>query len=381
MKKIVVAIDSFKGSLSSKQAGEAARQGIIRASEDTDVVIFSIADGGEGTVDAIISKNSGEMIDVLVSDPLGRKIRACYGYINHKKTAVMEMAVASGLTLVNDAERNPLNTSTYGFGEMIRDAIRKGCRRFVIGIGGSATNDGGVGMLQALGFGFFDRNGNEIPKGARGLENLASIKTDKAMKELKECEFIVACDVNNPLCGNDGCSAVFGPQKGATDEMVSDMDRWLLSYAELTKKIIPSSDREYPGTGAAGGMGFAFMSYLRASLKSGIRIVMEETGFEDEVIDADLVITGEGRLDAQSCMGKVPAGVAEISGKYNKPVIAFSGAVTVDAVKLNECGIDAFFPIVRTPCTLEEAMDRENAAKNLTEAVYQVMRLINTKIF
>lgn len=380
MKKFVVAVDSFKGSLSTFEAGDAVKTGIMRLFSDARIVISPIADGGEGTVDAIVSKNNGEMVQVKVCDPLGREITAEYGVIRNTKTAVMEMASASGITLLTDNERNPLNTTTFGFGQMIKDAVNKGIRRFVIGIGGSATNDGGTGMLQALGFEFLDKDGRAIQKGAKGLKDLVLIKTDKALKELSECEFVVACDVRNPLCGDMGCSRIFGPQKGADDEMIKDMDLWLSSYAELTKTVFPLSDSDYPGTGAAGGMGFALMSYLGAQLKSGIRIVMEETGLEEEIKDADLVITGEGRLDGQSHMGKVPAGVAEIAKKYNKPVIAFSGSVTDDADKLNEYGIDAFFPIVRTPCSLDEAMDKDNASKNLSDTVYQVMRLINTKI-
>lgn len=378
MKKIVVAIDSFKGSLTTFQAGTAVKEAIEEVYSNVETIISPIADGGEGTVDAIISSVNGEMIETEVCDPLGKRIKAVYGIVPERKTAVIEMSAAAGITLIDEKERNPLNTTTYGVGEMIKDAIIKGCRKFIIGIGGSATNDGGVGMLQALGFEFLDESGNQVAHGAKGLEHVVKIRTDKALKELCECSFCVACDVKNVLCGENGCSAIYGPQKGATLEMIKDMDMWLARYAQLTKQVIPESDSEFPGTGAAGGMGFAFLSYLNAKLESGIELVMKETELENHIIDADIVITGEGRLDGQSYMGKAPVGVAKLAKKYQKPVIAFSGCVTEDAVLCNEHGIDAFFPIVRKPCTLAEAMDCDNAYKNLKDTAYQVFRLIKS---
>ncbi|MBR6523440.1 MAG: glycerate kinase [Clostridia bacterium] len=380
MQKIVVAIDSFKGSLSTFEAGEAIAEAIKDVYKDAKTVISPIADGGEGTTEAIISATSGEMVKVVVSNPLGKKIEANYGFIPDRKTAVIEMSAAAGITLIDESERNPMNTTTFGVGEMILDAISKGCRKFVVGIGGSATNDGGVGMLQALGFEFLDKDGKHVELGGKGLKDIATIKTENIVPELKGCSFLVACDVKNVLCGDTGCSAIYGPQKGATPEMIKDMDLWLEKYAELTKSVIKESDANIPGTGAAGGMGFALLSYLGATLKSGIELVMEETGLEDQVKDADLVITGEGRLDGQSYMGKAPVGVAKLAKKYGKLVIAFSGCVTEDAAGCNEHGIDAFFPIVRKPCTLEEAMNVSNAYKNLKDTAYQVFRLINTKI-
>jgi len=263
-------------------------------------------------------------------------------------------------------------------GELILDAITKGCRKFIVGIGGSATNDGGIGMLQALGFAFLDKNGNQVTLGAKGLEDIVEIKIDHAVRELKECSFCVACDVKNPLCGENGCSAIYGPQKGATQAMINDMDAWLGNYAKLTQKVIPASDPNTPGTGAAGGLGFAFLSYLDATLQSGIDLVIKETDLEKHIIDADVVITGEGRLDGQSYMGKAPIGVAKLAKKYKKPVVAFSGCVTDDAVICNEYGIDAFFPILRTPCSLQEAMDCDHAYKNLQDTAEQVFRLIKT---
>ena len=378
MKKIVVAIDSFKGSLSTFEAGKVIEEAAKEVYENAEVTISPIADGGEGTVEAIVSATNGEFVRTVVTNPLGEKIEAKYGFIPHAKTAIIEMSAAAGITLIEESERNPMNTTTFGVGEMILDAISKGCRKFVIGIGGSATNDGGVGMLQALGFEFLDKNGKQVLLGAKGLKDIAIIKTENAVKKLKECSFCVACDVKNVLCGDNGCSAIYGPQKGATPEMIKDMDLWLGNYAQLTKEVIQTSDANIPGTGAAGGMGFAFLSYLNASLMSGIELVMKETDLESHIKDADLVVTGEGRLDGQSYMGKAPVGVAKLAKKYNKPVIAFSGCVTEEAINCNDYGIDAFFPIVRKPCTLEEAMNINNAYKNLKDTAYQVFRLIKT---
>lgn len=376
MKKIVIAIDSFKGSLSTFQAGKAIEDGVKHVYNDAEVVISPIADGGEGTVDAVVSATGGKMEEVTVLNPLGKKITAGYGIVPKTKTAIIEMSAAAGITLIDEAERNPLYTTTYGVGEMILDAIKKGCRKFVIGIGGSATNDGGVGMLEALGFEFLDKSGSQVSLGAKGLADIVEIRAENAEKLLKECSFRVASDVKNTLCGDNGCSAIYGPQKGATPEMIKDMDLWLKNYAKLTKKVFPDADMNTPGTGAAGGMGFAFLSYLNGTLESGIDLVIKETELEKHIKDADLVITGEGRLDGQSYMGKAPVGVAKLSKKYQKTVIAFSGCVTPDAVLCNEHGIDAFFPIVRTPCTLSEAMDLDNAYNNLKDTTQQVLRLI-----
>lgn len=374
--KVTVAIDSFKGSLSTFQAGAAIQEGIRRVYADAQVYISPLADGGEGTVEAIVAANSGEMQKVTVTGPLGKPIQSSYGYIPQTKTAVIEMSAAAGITLVKDEERNPLYTTTYGVGELILDAISKGCRKFIIGIGGSATNDGGVGMLQALGFEFLDEQGAQIAYGARGLKVLAKIRTENAYAALRECEFCVACDVKNILCGENGCSQIYGPQKGATPEMIVEMDAWLDRYAAMTKAVLPAADATMPGTGAAGGMGFALLAYLNATLASGVDLVIRETGLESHIPDADFVITGEGRLDGQSYMGKAPIGVAKLAKKYNKPVLAFSGCVTKDAVLCNEHGIDAFFPILRKPCSLQEAMDCGNAFENLRDTAEQVFRLI-----
>ena len=264
---------------------------------------------------------------------------------------------------------------------MIVDAIKNGCRRFLFGIGGSATNDGGVGMLQALGCSFLDAQGREIPRGARGLASLAEIRTAGALPQLAECEFSVACDVKNPLCGEQGCSAIYGPQKGATPAMVAAMDADLAHYAALTRAVIPQADAGYPGAGAAGGMGFALLAYLGGRLASGIDLVIDATGLEEKIRQADLVMTGEGRMDAQSCMGKAPVGVARLAKKYGKPVVALAGCVTAEAVACNAQGIDAFFPILPAPCTLTEAMAPENAKSNLARTAEQVYRLATAFAF
>ena len=286
------------------------------------------------------------------------------------------MASASGITLISDNERNPLETTTYGVGEIIKDAINRGCKRFIIGIGGSATNDGGTGMLTALGYEFLDKNNKPIALGAKGLNDLYRINIDNVIPQLKECSFNIACDVTNPLCGESGCSAVYGPQKGATPEMIKDMDEWLNNYAEIAKTVSAKADKDYAGVGAAGGLGFAFLSFTNAVLKSGIEIVLEEINIENDIETADIVVTGEGRLDSQTVMGKAPIGVARLAKKYGKKVIAFSGCVTDEAEVCNEYGIDAFFPILRGVTTLEEALDVRNAYKNLTATACQVFRLI-----
>ena len=376
--KTVIAIDSFKGSLSTFEAGEAVAKAVRAVYPDAEIYISPLADGGEGTVEAIVSATQGKIHKVDVSGPLGERVNAVYGIIPNG-TAVIEMASAAGITLVPESKRDPLYTTTYGVGEMLLDAIDKGCRNFIIGLGGSATNDGGVGMLQALGFKFLDKAGKSIPHGAIGLGALCSIRTDNVCPHLKECEFTVACDVTNPLCGENGCSAVFGPQKGGTVETIPQMDIWLDNFAKLTKNINQNISADHSGAGAAGGMGFAFLSYLGATLRSGIDIVIEVTGLETHFVDADIVVTGEGRLDGQSYMGKAPIGVARLAKKYATPVIAFAGCVTEDAVNCNEHGIDAFFPILQTPCTIAQAMEKGTAAENLFRTAVQVFRLVNLK--
>ena len=369
--RVLIAIDSFKGSLSSLEAGRAAELGILRAMPDAVTVVKPLADGGEGTAEALITGMGGKAQSVTVHDPIGRKITAEYGILPDG-TAVMEMAAAAGLTLLHENERDIMAASTYGVGEMIGDAVSRGCREFIIGIGGSATNDGGAGCLQALGFGLLDSKGEPISRGAGGLADLAEITADNALPELRDCHFRVACDVKNPLCGENGCSRVFAPQKGAAEEDIPLMDGWLRHYAELMKGTFPQADPDREGAGAAGGMGFALMFALGGELRSGAELVMEATAMEQAVIQADIVVTGEGCLDGQTAMGKAPAVMAALAKKYGKPVLAFGGAVGRGAERLREKGIDACFCIQTRPCTLAEAMDSETAAENLLKTAEQV---------
>ena len=373
--KIVMAIDSFKGSLSSMDAGRAAAEGIQRVDPKVQVKVRPLADGGEGTVEALTEGMGGRFCKVSVMGPFGEPVDCEYGILDETKTAIVEMSGAAGITLVPRERLNPLEATTYGVGEVIKDAIGQGCRRFIVGIGGSATNDGGVGMLQALGYDFLDEDGEQIGKGAAALEKLRKISTEHVLPELAECEFHIACDVTNPLCGEKGCSAVFGPQKGATPQMIEKMDQWLGEYAKVTQEVFPKADAQYPGTGAAGGLGFAFLAYAPAVLESGIEIVLKELKLEEDIKEADLVITGEGRLDEQTAMGKVPVGVASLAKKYQKTVIAFSGSVTPGARLCNEKGIDAYFPILRSIVTLDEAMERERAWNNMADTAEQAYRL------
>lgn len=375
--KIVIAMDSFKGSLSSMEAGNAVRSGILRVYPDAKINVLPLADGGEGTVEALTLGMGGELQSLEVTGPINeQKVTAKYGILRDKKTAIIEMAAAAGLTLLPPEKRNPLYTTTYGVGEILRDAIHKGCRHFIVGIGGSATNDGGLGMLQALGWQMLDSAGEAVPHNATGLKKLAVIDDSTVLPELKECTFRIACDVTNPLLGQEGCSAVFGPQKGALSNMIPIMDEWLQHYAELAKAKYPQANPQALGAGAAGGLGFAFLTFTNAALESGINIVMEETKLEEQISAADMVITGEGQLDGQSIMGKAPIGVAQLAKKHAKPVIAFSGCVAPEARLCNEHGIDAYFPILRQVTTLSQALEPQNAQQNMTDTVEQVFRLL-----
>ncbi|CUH93801.1 glycerate kinase [Herbinix luporum] len=374
--KVVVAIDSLKGSLSSMEAGMAIKEGIHKACE-AEVIVKPLADGGEGTVDALLYGMGGYKVKIEATGPLNDKISCSYGILKDNKTAIIEIAEAAGIKLIAADKLNPLYTTTYGVGEMIKDAIQRGCRNFIIGIGGSATNDGGIGMLKALGYDFFDSNGNSLSPIGKNLGLIANISADNALKELSECSFRIACDVNNPLYGPMGAAYIFGPQKGASSEMVEILDLGLQNYSEAVKRIFAKDTAAIPGTGAAGGLGYGFLTFLKAKLESGIDIILDEIKLEDDIKDADFVITGEGKLDFQTAMGKAPIGVAKLAKKYGKKVIAFGGGVTEDAYKCNEEGIDAFFSILQLPMTVEEAMEYETARKNLVATSTQVFRLIN----
>lgn len=374
--KVVIAIDSLKGSLSSMEAGMAIKDGILAAKPDAEVIVKPLADGGEGTTDALIEGMNGERIDLTVTGPMHTPVDAYYGYLKDTNTAVMEMASAAGITLVPDSEKNPLLATSYGVGEMINDAIQRGCRNFIIGIGGSVTNDGGIGMLKALGVRFLDENDEDAGEGGQALAKVARIDVSGMNPLLKECHIQVACDVNNPLCGENGSTYVYGPQKGVTEDMKKTLDEAMAHFARVTSETLENDYMNTPGAGAAGGLGYAFLAYTSAALTPGIELILDAVGLEEELSGADVVVTGEGRLDFQTAMGKAPVGVARLAKKYNAKVIAFAGSVTKEATACNNEGIDAFFPILRGVCTLAEAMDPVAARNNMTATVEQVFRLL-----
>lgn len=374
--KVVVAIDSFKGSLSSVEAGNAAKEGIQKACQ-ADVIVKPLADGGEGTTEALVEGLGGTYIKLKVTGPMGDAVKAKYGIVENGRTAVMEMAEAAGIMLVEKGNLNPWKASTTGVGEMIKDAVKRGCRDFIIGIGGSATTEGGIGMLQALGYEFYDSRGDMLPPVFESLGKIETIRGNRVSDELRECHFQIACDVTNPLCGTDGAVFVFGPQKGVKQEEKPPMDEAMRHFAKKTVEFTGKDLSGVSGVGAAGGLGFAFLSYLpNVELKSGIDIVLKAIELEKELRDADIVVTGEGQMDIQTAMGKVPVGVARLAKRYGCKVVAFAGGVTEDAGKCNAEGIDAFFPIVRGVTTLEQAMDTQTAKKNLALCAEQVFRLL-----
>lgn len=376
--RVIIAPDSFKGSISSSQAAAAVERGILRAAAKADrkmeIIKIPIADGGEGTVEAIVTGAGGEIVPARVLDPLGREIDSFFGILPDR-TGVIEMAAASGLNLIKPEERNPLITTSFGTGQLILKALEAGCTRLIIGLGGSATNDGGVGMAQALGVKFLDQNQQPIGFGGGELGKIEKIDLSGLDPKLAGTTVIVASDVKNVLCGPDGASAVYGPQKGATPEMVAVLDRNLGHLAEKVKADLGKDIALVPGSGAAGGLGGGMLAFLDAEIRPGIEIVMELTGFREKVREADLVITGEGATDFQTMFGKVPYGVAQVAREYGKPVICISGTLGKDYQKLYEAGIGAFFSIVNRPMTLEEAMERgeellETTAENIMNTYF-----------
>lgn len=373
--KIVVAIDSMKGSLTSMEAGRAIREGVFKVLPDSQVLVKPLADGGEGTTEALVEGMGGELIEVNVHGPLETRVNACYGYIRETGTAIMEMAAAAGIILVGKDKR-PLDATTYGVGEMIKDAVNRGCREFIIGIGGSATNDCGLGMLTALGYEFLDKEGKAAGIGAGALADIAQIRADHVLPELKECHFKIACDVVNPLCGENGATYIYGPQKGVTVELRDTLDGYLNRFAKLTADFTGKDFVNAKGAGAAGGLGFAFLSYLEGDLAPGIQLVLDTVKMEEAMEGADLVFTGEGRLDEQTAMGKAPTGIAKLAKKNGAKVIALAGSIKDGAEKCNEEGIDAYFPILRRIVTLDEAMNSDTAKENLIKTTEQIMRLV-----
>ncbi|MDE6009797.1 MAG: glycerate kinase [Muribaculaceae bacterium] len=372
--KIVIACDSFKGSLGSGEIGEAAKRGVHSVFPEAEVKIVAIADGGEGTVNAIVKQRGGEFRYCEVEGPLGDKVIAKYGIRDH--LAVIEMAEASGLTLIPSSLREPLKTSSYGTGQIIMDAIRQGCREFMIGIGGSATNDGGIGMLQALGFRFIDEKGEEIGRGGKELAGIARIDDSGVAEEIRESRFTVACDVDNPLLGERGASRVFGPQKGADEKSVEILEEGLCHFSEIVRKYAGKDYSEESGAGAAGGMGFAFRAFLEASLKSGVELMLDGIKFDSLVEGVDLVITGEGCLDRQTLSGKAPLGVLNRAQKAGVPVVAIGGMIRdEDLNDLEKSGFTAIFPIVNGPVSLSEAMNPGNAKRNVERTVKEIVKL------
>lgn len=370
--KVVIASDSFKGSLTSREVADAVEEGLRIHLPHCEVIKLGIADGGEGTVESLVETLGGEYIDTTVADPLGRPITARYGIIDNGKTAIIEMAAASGLPLLKEEDRNPMLTTTYGTGEMIADAIRRGCRKILMGIGGSATNDAGVGALRALGFRFFDGEGNTLIGGGEILSKIDKIDNSHVQQGVSECEFRVACDVTNPLYGKEGAAYIFAPQKGATPEMVELLDKGLQNFARVVEEFNGSQIATMEGAGAAGGLGGGVTALLGAKLERGIDMVLGAIDFAHIVESCDLVITGEGRIDKQTIMGKAPCGVLAISTKHAVPTIAIGGSI-VWCDELLNCGFTAIEVVTPKEMPLEEAMHPSVARENVRNATERIV--------
>ena len=372
--KIVVAPDSFKGSVSALEAANAMEQGLRRVFPDAVIEKIPMADGGEGTVQSLVDATGGHIQTHRVVAPLENEVDAQFGILAGGETAVIEMASASGLTLVPADKRNPLRTTTYGTGQLIHAALEAGCRRLIIGIGGSATNDGGAGMAEVLGVRLLDANGNQIPRGGAGLGQLASIDITGLHPAIAETETVVACDVNNPLTGPDGASHVYGPQKGATPEMIETLDQHLAHFDSVLTRTLGKSFNDVPGAGAAGGLGAGLMAFLNAELQLGVNIMIDAVNLEERVKGASVVFTGEGQLDFQTAFGKTPVGVAKVAKAHNIPVIAIAGGIAEGAEAVYDAGIDAMLGIVQEPMSLEDAV--EDATRLIANTAEQAARLV-----
>lgn len=368
--KVVVASDSFKGCLTSIQVADAVEKGIHANWPDCQVMKLAVADGGEGTIEALLTTMGGRNVKVKIQDPLGRPIEAEYAILKDG-TAVIEMSKASGLTLLHLSERNPLHTSTYGTGQLIADALHKGCRKFLIGIGGSATNDAGTGMLEALGYRFLDAEGNVLKGVGLSLEAIMTIDTSAAIPELKSAEFIVACDVDSPFHGPKGAAHVYAPQKGASPEMVDFLDNGLKHFADILKSTTGKDISDMPGAGAAGGLGGAFKAFLNAELRKGADMVLDAIGFDEIIRDADLVITGEGKIDSQTLNGKLPSAVAQRASARNIPVMAICGRTEVESL---QC-FASICPVTPQEMPLEQAMQPDIAMENIKERLVRDIAL------
>ena len=372
--KIVIAPDSYKESLSALEVATAIEQGFREIFPSAVYVKLPVADGGEGTVEAMVAATHGRIVHVPVSGPLGERVEGFYGVSGDEQSAFIEMAAASGLELVAPAQRNPLKTTSWGTGELIRHALDAGVKHIIIGIGGSATNDGGAGMVQALGARLLDADDRPVGQGGGALETLARIDCSGLDKRLADCRIEVACDVTNPLTGEEGASAVYGPQKGATPEMIVALDRGLAHYARIIARDLDINVLDLAGGGAAGGMGAALYAFCGAELRQGIEIVTDALHLADQVADADLVITGEGRIDSQTIHGKVPVGVAKVAKRFNKPVIGIAGSLTADVGVVHDHGIDAVFSVIYTICSLDDAL--ANARANVHMAARNIAALL-----
>lgn len=373
---ILIAPDSFKESLTSIEVTDYLSEGFKKAKQDFEITKLPLADGGEGTVKSLVAATDGEIKKKEVTDPLGNKVEAIYGILGDKKTGVIEMATASGLPLVPRDKRNPARTTTYGTGELIKAALDQGCTKLIIGIGGSATNDCGVGMAQALGGKFLDEEGKQIGYGGRYLKDIEKIDLSQLDSRIAETEIEVACDVDNPLYGKNGAAYIYGPQKGASKKQVKQLDKGLRHIAEIIKNDLGKEVNEIPGAGAAGGLGAGLSAFLDAELRPGIEIVMEASKIEEKMEDVDLVVTGEGKIDGQTCSGKTPVGVSRIAKKKDIPVIAVAGTIGEDAEKVYEEGINFLYSVIDKPMTLKEAID--SADELLLKTGYNLGKFIDS---
>ncbi|MGR5529863.1 glycerate kinase [Vibrio alfacsensis] len=370
--KVVIAPDSFKESLSAKEVADAIRNGLSRVWHDAEFVVLPVADGGEGTVQALLDATGGEKVFAEVQGPLGQPIMASFGLLGDSVTAIIEMAEAAGLHLVPPAQRDAKLTCSYGVGQLVKHALDRGIKRLIIGLGGSCTNDGGAGMLTALGAAFYKADGTKIEPGGAALKDLDAIDISNMDPRLQACEILIACDVDNPLCGPHGASAIFGPQKGASPEDIQQLDAALTRFATLTEQITQKDVLHAKGAGAAGGMGAAWLGYTHAKLKPGINIVLETVKLDSHLQTADLVITGEGRIDQQTPHGKTPMGVAQAAKRFNLPVIAVAGCTGENYQAVYECGIDAVFTCLPRAMSLEDAL--REAGNNLSDLAENIAR-------
>ncbi len=370
--KIVIAPQSFKGSISALDAARAMEEGVLRVLPDAEAVLVPVADGGDGTLETLVEATGGEVRSTTVTGPIGKPVAAEWGALGDGQTAVIEMARTSGLALLSLEERDPLRATTYGLGEVLREALDAGFRSFIVGIGGSATNDGGAGMAQALGVRLLDEAGNDLPPGGAELADLRRIDTAGLDERVVGARFSVACDVSNPLTGPEGASAVYGPQKGATRDMVERLDAALANFAKVVERDIGTSIEAVPGSGAAGGLGGGMMAFLGGSLRAGVDIVLDHVGLDEKLEGADLVITGEGQIDFQTVYNKAPIGVARRSKQRGIPVLAVCGALGKGFESVHAEGIDAVVSILSAPMTLDEASAR--AGELIADAVAEAMR-------